>query len=511
MTRALHQTAGMSATLLMPAYRGTLEHLTDVHEVAVLSRLPGGEARLLAGRCAELDDLPVLLLQNDALYDRDGIYVDAEGRDFPDNALRYAALSHAAARIAAGATVVPAPDIVHAHDWHTGLVPLLLRAAGLHHVKSVVTIHNLAFQGWFPMSLAPELGIPERFLTPDGMEFWGQLNFLKAGIRYADRITTVSHNYAKEILTDAFGCGLQGLLHVRQADLVPIANGIDMEEWDPARDPHLPFHFDDGDLDNKAHCKFELQRWAGLDANPKAPVLAICSRLTHQKMADVAVHALPRALDDHPGLQVVILGQGEKALEAELTQLQRRYPGRVGVRIGFDETSAHRVHAGADILLHGSRFEPFGLTPLYSMRYGTIPIGSRVGGMVDTIQDPGVGAGREAMRNATGVLFEGDSVDAMAAAIERTLSLYRRPAIWRAMQHRGMTSDFSWSRTVPAYVTLYRSLKPSAVLESAAPALQPARAPASAGVAQPGKARGAGRGAAALPAAGLSVPAGVSA
>jgi starch synthase len=464
MARALQATPGVSVTLLLPAYRGTLEQLADVREVARLSRIPGGEARLLAGRCAALGDVSVMLLQNDALYDRDNLYVDDNGREYADNAIRFAALAHAAARVAAGATALPAPNVVHAHDWHAGLVPLLLRDAGVLGVKTVITLHNMAFQGQYPMAMAPALGIAPRFLHPDGIEFWGKLSFLKAGIRYADRISTVSYTYAREILTEKFGCGLQGLLAARQHDLVAVANGIDADEWDPATDIHLGRdQYSVANPENKTRCKRSLQLTFGLTESAAAPLMVMGSRLTGQKMADVAVQAIPRVLDDHPDLQVAVLGQGEKWIEAELRQLQRRYPGRCGVRIGFDEATAHALHAGGDMLLHGSRFEPFGLTPIYAMRYGTIPIGSKVGGMADTILDPGANVGSDAMRSATGVLFEGESPDAMAAAVTRTLGLYRRPAIWRAMRQRAMGIDYSWQRTVPAYMSLYRSLLPDIV------------------------------------------------
>ncbi len=464
MARALHAAPGASVQILMPAYRGTLDKLPHAREVARFTDLPGGPARLMMAPCAALGGVPVLLLQNDALYDRDHLYVDGSGREYPDNPLRFGALAHAAQRIAAGRTRLDRPALVHAHDWHAGLVPLLLRDAGLHDVKSVLTIHNMAFQGVYDIEWAQALGVDPKYLTWDGAEFWGKLSFMKAGLRFADRITTVSYTYAREILTERFGCGLQGLLAERQHELIPVPNGIDAREWNPDTDPHLGINrYRDGDMANKARNKRELQRRFGLTLDANAPLLIMGSRLTHQKMADVALHAVQRALDDHPEIQVAVLGQGERALEQEFQRLPHRYPGRCGVRIGFDEDAAHLLHAGGDMLLHGSRFEPFGLTPLYAMRYGTIPIGSRVGGMADTIVDLGASAGRDAMRSATGVLFEGESVDAMAAAITRTLMLYRRPDIWRAMQHKAMTADFSWERAAPLYMTLYRSIQPAVV------------------------------------------------
>jgi starch synthase len=460
MARALHE-SGTAITMMLPAYRGTIDKLTQVREIARLRRLPGGEARLLYGLCPALGGVPVLLLQNDKLYDRDALYVDADGREYEDNAIRFAALSHAAARVAAGATRIPRPDIVHAHDWHTGLVPLLVRDKGIN-VRTVLTVHNMAFQGVYPMDTAAAIGVHPRHLNVEGIEYWGKLSFMKAGIRYADRITTVSHTYAREILTERFGCGLEGVLATRLHDLLAVPNGIDPEEWNPATDPHLgAYQFSANNTDNKALCKQRLQQHFGLTENPRAPVLVMGSRLTNQKMADLAVQAIPRVLDDYPDLQVAVLGQGDKGIEAALRQLQRCYPGRCAARIGFDEATAHMLHAGGDMLLHGSRFEPFGLTPLYAMRYGAIPIGSRVGGMADTISDPGVRAGRDAMRNATGVLFDGDTVDAMVGAICRAMSLYRRPTIWQAMRQRAMTADFSWERAVAGYDSLYRSLAPA--------------------------------------------------
>ncbi|MFD4836664.1 glycogen synthase GlgA [Achromobacter sp. NPDC058515] len=457
MARALAE-ARMPLNVLLPAYRGVLDQLHRVRVVARLQDLPGGQAVLLAGKCPQ-SGLDFLLLDNDALYDRAGIYADENGCEHPDNGLRYAALSHAAVRVAAGLPGLPRPTLVHAHDWHAGLVPLLLRAAALHDVKSVITIHNLAFQGRFPMENAEAFGVPDWARGDDGAQAWGQLNFLKAGIRYADRVTTVSHNYAREIMTPAFGCGLDELLRRRADDLLPIPNGIDDVLWNPVRDPHLRgLRFSARDLSNKALCKEALQREFGLQPHAGATLMAMGNRLTEQKMADVAVHALPEALDRHPALQVAILGQGDRRLEEALQDVARRYPGRCATHIGYDEAIAHRLHAGSDILLHASRFEPFGLTPLYAMRYGALPIGSRVGGMADTIQDPGVRAPLSAMASANGTLFDGDSPHAMSAAITRAVHLRGHGMLWRIMQRNAMTADFGWRAAMALYASLYRSL-----------------------------------------------------
>jgi len=451
--------AGSCVTLMLPAYRGITRNVCGIRVAGRLASLPGGDATLLSCHCPALD-VPMLLLQNSALFDRDGIYQDDGGRDYPDNAVRFAALAHAAARVAAGAVPqVAPPHIVHVHDWHAALAPLLLRQARVKNVKSVLTVHNLAFQGIFPMDAAESLGIGQPYRDSDGAEFWGNLSFLKAGIRFADRITVVSHNYASEILTPRFGCGLEGLLASRRDDLIAIPNGIDARMWDPRCDPHLgPRCFSATDLANKSLCKLALQRSFGLRENRGAALMAMGSRLTTQKMADLAACALPHALDAHPDLQVAVMGHGDRDLESALTAVARRYPGRCAVHIGFDEPRAHLLHAGADILLHGSRFEPFGLTPLYAMRYGTIPIGSKVGGMVDTIRDPGPTAALAPLRKPSGILFEGDTVDAMNAAIDRALSLRGQTDLWRIMQRNGMSADFSWNKAIPAYEHLYRSL-----------------------------------------------------
>lgn len=459
------QERGVQVTLLLPAYPSTMAHVTQLQVISGLTNIAGGDATLLKAFCPELG-LPVLLLKNDALYDREGYYVGPDGAEYRDNALRFAALSHAAVRVSQGLGGLPRPHIVHAHDWHTALTPLLMHQMQVNDVKTVLTVHNLAFQGVFPMSEAPALGIEPRYCTGDGMEFWGQLNFLKAGIQYADLITVVSHNYSREILTPELGCGLDGVLAARSTDLLPIPNGIDVQLWNPQADPYLPGKSFSADRPaNKALCKSELQRSFDLTSDPRATLIAMGSRLTTQKMADLAAVAIPMALEAHPALQVCVMGRGDRKLETDLSELTQRYPGRCGVHIGFDERQAHLLHAGADLLLHGSRFEPFGLTPLYSMRYGTIPVASKVGGMVDTIIDPGADLPATSMHAATGVLFEGERPQDMANAIDRAMSLRRYPAIWRAMQLNGMRTDFSWTKSVAAFIAAYQSLCPTVALE----------------------------------------------
>jgi starch synthase len=442
----------IDATILMPCYPGTLDGLEELSEVAQLDALPGGPGRLWRGRISG-NDVPVLLLDTEGFRRRSGNpYVDADGNEYADNALCFAALAHAAVRIGAGRTPLPVPHVIHANDWHAALVPALLRAAGVRDVASVLTVHNLAFQGNHPLQLAPALGIPDSMLGADGVEFWGRLGFLKAGIRYADRISIVSESYAREVLTPQFGCGLEGVLAARRESIMAIPNGIDTGVWNPATDPLLARRFSAHDMAGKAVCKQALLRLFGLPPAPHAPLLALGSRITHQKMADVSLAALPALLEQHQRLRVVVLGRGDHACEQGFLALAKRFPRRVGVHIGYDEQRAHALHAGADMLLHGTRFEPFGLTPIYAMRYGTIPIGSRVGGMIDTIVD--AGADGPVQQGASGVLFDGEQAVDMAAAVNRALALFGS-ADWRGMQRNAMSGDFSWARPARQYIALY--------------------------------------------------------
>ncbi|VCU70755.1 Glycogen synthase [Pigmentiphaga humi] len=473
LTRALRD-ANVDATVFMPAYESALDGVSDLKKVAELPGLIGGDASVWAGWVADTE-IPVLLLRNDAMYVRGGsLYLDAAGREFHDNGVRFAALAQAAMRISVGDTPIRVPHVVHAQDWHAALTPLYLHAAGARRPKSVLTIHNLAFQGNFPMELADALHIPQGYRGMGGVEFWGRLSFMKAGLMYADRITTVSSTYAREILTPQFGNGLEGVLSQRAHDLHAIPNGVDTEVWDPATDPFLPEHFSALDMRGKIRNKLEMQQAFGLPTDPESPLLAMGSRLTAQKMADLAVRVLPMLLADHPRLQIAVLGCGEPAIEAQLRVLAEQYPRNVGVHIGYDERRAHLLHAGADMLLHGSRFEPFGLTPIYSMLYGTIPIASRVGGLADTIRGMAEEGGAD-LGQATGILFDGETPEAMRRAVERALAEFAQPQRWTAMQKNGMTTHFGWEASAAQYVELYRTLAPVAPVGApmVAPRMEP--------------------------------------
>lgn len=491
--------AGVDATILLPAYPKALAQAEGVSKLCTLRGLPGGDAALLRARMPDTG-VPVLLLRCDALYARTGLYQDAQGRDYPDNAVRFATLSAAAVRIAQGVRGVKKPDLVHAHDWHTGLTPLLMKDAGVQ-AKSVYTIHNLAFQGNYALSLGASLGVPAKWLVhalsnPESIEFYGALSLMKAGIVHSDRVTTVSETYAREILTPRFGHLMEGVLQSCADKLSGVVNGIDEDVWNPATDPLIERAYSFDDMRGKHACKRRLQRMFGLPADPFAPLMAIGSRMTGQKLADVVIDALPRLLEKHPRLQLAVIGQGEAYIERGFRQLAQQWPDRVGVHIGYDERRAHALHAGADILLHGSRFEPCGLTQMYAMRYGTLPVASRVGGLADTIVDAGHHAelaSREtlyvrdgthdapiAMHDAhdtapapTGFLFDGETPDDVIAAASRAIDAYMRPPVWRAMQRNAMSSDFGWGETVAKMVALYSDLTG---LRPSRTALRPRRA-----------------------------------
>ena len=465
--------AGVDVSILMPAYPAALERAVDLTHVARMTGLPGGDARLWRGLMPDTG-VPVLLLQMDHLYAREGLYRDPQGRDYLDNLTRFASLAAAAARVARGVRNLKRPDIVHAHDWHAGLTPVYMRLAGVA-AKSVFTIHNLAFQGNHPLAMGGWIGMPPELLVPAltderSIEFYGLISMMKAGIVHADRVTTVSERYAREILTPHFGHGLEGVLQAQAGKLSGIVNGIDMAGWNPAADPLIARPYSVDDTAGKQACKRELQQVFGLTRDPFAPLVAIGSRLTEQKLADVVVRALPTLLERHPRLQFAILGEGERALEQALQELAAAWPGRLGVQIGYDEARAHMLHAGADILLHGSRFEPCGLTQLYAMRYGTIPVASRVGGLADTIVDysPQDTRGDDC---ATGFLFDGDMPDDVVHALGRALAAFVQPSSWHALQRNAMSRNSGWDASTAHYLALY------AELVDARPAEREAREP----------------------------------
>lgn len=413
----------------------------------------GGPARILSTLDGELD---LLLLDAPHLYERKGNpYTGADGRDWPDNAIRFAALARAAASIAQGLLKKYQPDILHCHDWQAALAPAYLHYDGAASaVKTVITVHNLAFQGQFPYAMLAEIGLPDRAYVYDGVEYYGTIGYLKSGLQFADKITTVSPTYASEILRSDAGMGLDGLLNVRIRDLSGIINGIDTRIWNPETDTTLIANFDVGTLDARWRNKTALQERMGLDQNPEALLYGIISRLSWQKGLDLVLETIPALLES--GGQLAILGAGDAALEAGFRAAAQRYPGNVACELGYDEGLAHQIQAGSDAILVPSRFEPCGLTQLCALRYGAIPVVSRVGGLADTVID----ANEMALGNgvATGVQFHPVTSKALVSALHKTARLFARPEEWQLMQSNGINTDVSWSGPARRYAELYRSL-----------------------------------------------------
>jgi starch synthase len=442
----------VAVTTLVPGYPAVLAAVPNASVVLPVDDLFGAGARVLAASAAELE---LFVLDAPHLFARAGNpYTGPDGRDWPDNALRFGAFAQIAARIARGAIPGYRPDVVHAHDWQAGLVPAYLRYAGEPAPPSVVTVHNLAFQGLFPAHLLPALGLPPEAFTVDGVEYYGAIGYLKAGLQLANRITTVSPAYAAEITTPEGGMGLDGLLRARSAVLSGILNGIDVDVWNPATDPHLAANYDAAHPEARAANTAALQARFALEPDPHALVFGVVSRLTEQKGLDLLAAAVPSLLQT--GAQLALLGAGDASLEQAFSAAARAYPGRIACEIGYDEALAHRIQAGADALLVPSRFEPCGLTQLCALRYGAVPVVSRVGGLADTIVDANEMA--LAAGVATGLQFAPPARDALERALARAAELFRDAPAWSRMGANGMRTDVSWRRPASRYARLYREL-----------------------------------------------------
>ena len=442
----------VAVTTFVPGYPAVLNALGHAEAVSSLDGLFGGDARVLAGSAGGLD---LLVFDAPHLFGRDGNpYVGPDGRDWPDNALRFAAFARAAARIAGGAVRGYRPDVVHAHDWQAGLVP-----AYLHHAKtpvppSVITVHNLAFQGLFSPALLPALELPPEAYSVDGVEFYGNISYLKAGLQFADRITTVSPTYAAEIVTAQGGMGLDGLLRKRAAVLSGILNGIDVGVWNPSTDPHLAANYDVEHVDGRAANTTALQKRLGLAVDPHALLIGVVSRLTEQKGLDLLIGALRSLMES--GAQLAVLGAGEAALERAFAGAAKAHPGRIGVAIGYDESLAHQIQAGASALLVPSRFEPCGLTQLCALRYGAVPVVTRVGGLADTVIDANEMALDAGV--ATGIQFAPPAAEMLEHALARTAALFRDRTAWSRTRENAMRTDVSWRRPAHRYANLYRDV-----------------------------------------------------
>jgi starch synthase len=389
-------------------------------------------------------------------YRREGSpYQNSLGAEWPDNLQRFGLLGWVAAQLAFGELDNKwQPQVLHAHDWHAALCCAYLDAHPVGRTASVFTVHNLAYQGLFPQGDWPLLGLSSRYMSPSALEFHGQLSFMKAGLKYAHRITTVSPTYAHEITTHEFGCGLDGVIRSRGGDVSGILNGVDGAVWDPATDSALAARYSSRDLAGKARCKGALQSELGLASNADAPLFAVVSRLNAQKGLDLVLSALPALLQS--GAQLAVQGRGDPVLEAAFTAAAFAHPGQVAVRIAYDEAQAHRLIGGADVIMVPSRFEPCGLTQMYGLRYGTLPLVRRVGGLADTVVD----ASDDAVRagQATGFSFDAASAAALEAAVQRAVQAKRQPELWRSLMHTAMAQDFSWSGAAKRYVALYQAV-----------------------------------------------------
>lgn len=453
---------GADVRLLLPGLPPISDALQQPRDVCTLGPLFGaGRVTLCRGR-VDSQSVPVYVIDAPYLYQRGGgPYQDDDGTEWSDNLQRFALLGWMAAHIAAGELDQQwTPDIVHAHDWHAGLACAYIRAHPGRRASTVFTIHNLAFQGLFPAADFTSLGLPRAALQPDGLEFHNQVSFLKAGLVYSDRITTVSPTYAAEIATREFGCGMDGLIRQRGSAVRGILNGVDPELWNPQTDVHLPWRFTARGLAGKVRCRQALQAEMGLAKGADGPLFSLVSRLTHQKGIDLLLESLPAVLDS--GAQVAVLGTGEPGLESALVTAAQARPESLAVRIGYDEALAHRMIAGSDAVLVPSRFEPCGLTQLYGLRYGTLPVVRRTGGLADTVVDAGdENAPGEA---GTGFCFEAASGGDLAATMLRAVRCYRQPERWRSLMRRAMAQDFSWHEAARNTLVMYEELCGGATL-----------------------------------------------
>nr|WP_242481260.1 glycogen synthase GlgA [Rubrivivax gelatinosus] len=444
---------GADVRLLLPGLPAILDGVSGARCVIDIGACFGAlRVRLLRARLPG-DGLVAYVIDAPYLYQRGGSpYQNARGEEWPDNLQRFALLGWIAAHLAAAdADPQWAPDVVHAHDWHAAMSCAYIADHAATPAASVYTVHNLAYQGLFPMHDWAPLGLASRLMSPAGLEYHGQLSFMKAGLKFSDRVTTVSPNYAREIATLEFGCGLDGVIRSRASQVRGILNGIDVDIWDPATDAAIAASFDADRTDGKAVCRRALQAEAGLDVDDAALVVTIVSRLTSQKGLDLVLAALPELLGQ--GVQFAIQGTGDAALEAAFRAAQAEHPGRVQVFTGYDEARAHRLIAGADAIAVPSRFEPCGLTQLYGLRYGTLPIVRRVGGLADTVVDASPAAVAE--DRATGFVFDAATPQAFAHAVQRALEARRQPALWARLRARAMAQQHSWVGPARDYLALY--------------------------------------------------------
>lgn len=442
---------GVDMRVLLPGYKPVMAKLHKPVTVARFDDLLGVSASVLASK---MNGVNYLILDAPELFDREGgPYTDAASADHRDNWLRFAALCRAAANIAEDGLGDWKPDLVHAHDWQAGLTPVYMKQGKAAATPTVMTIHNIAFQGQFGPEIFPGLGLPQSVFSVDGIEYYGDVSFLKGGLQMATAITTVSPTYAQEIRTSAFGMGLDGLINARAENLHGIVNGIDTEVWNPASDEMIAANYGLSKTKKRQDNRKALAENFGFH-DTDGPVFTVVSRLTWQKGIDV----LTEVADDivAMGGKLAVLGSGDQALEAALSAAAARHPGKIGVVLGYNEPLSHLMQAGGDVILVPSRFEPCGLTQLYGLRYGNVPVVARTGGLADTVIDANEAA--NAAEVATGFQFSPVTPDALREALRRAVRAFAQPKVWSQIQKRGMKADVSWDRSALRYASLYAEL-----------------------------------------------------
>jgi len=447
---------GADVRLLLPGLPAIADAVLHQKTVCQIGPAFGAARVTLRIGLMPYSHVPVYVLDAPYLYRREGSpYQDNGGHEWPDNVQRFALLGWAAAQLTAGELDADwVPDVLHAHDWHAAMGCAYVAAHPPTRAATVFTVHNLAYQGLFPSGDFNLLGLPSRFMASTGLEFHGQLSFMKAGLKFARRVTTVSPTYAREIATSEFGFGLDGVVRGRGADVSGVLNGVDRAVWEPATDSSLAQPYSALEPAGKALCKQALQRELGLKVQADAVLFGVVSRLTSQKGLDLMLAALPGLLKR--GGQFVLQGSGEPALEAAFVAAAKAHPRQVAVRIGYDEALAHRLIAGSDAIVVPSRFEPCGLTQLYGLRYGTLPVVRRVGGLADTVADATEDA--VAADRATGFVFDAATSAALDGALQRAATAFARQPLWQGLMQRAMAQDFSWHGAAAHYMDLYEGV-----------------------------------------------------
>jgi starch synthase len=451
---ALKQT-GIDIRLLIPGYPAVLEKVENQRSLGNLQVYSYLSCEIIVGNMPN-STLDVIIIKNTMLYERDGgPYINTLNQDWHDNPLRFGVLSKVASILTSKTTLWDwVPEIVHCNDWQTGFTPYYIRQNSISQAKTLLSIHNMAFQGNYSRDWISRLELDPHDFHLQGYEFYAQVSFLKAGIFYADKLSTVSQNYAKEIQTDAFGFSMQGLLQLRKDDIIGILNGIDLDEWNPKKDPSLPYLYDEKHLAGKAKIKAYVQKHTQLEVNNKLPLLGVVSRLTYQKGLDILLEIMPELIDLN--CQIVVLGSGEKSFEERFTAFAKQYPKQVSVTIGYNEPFSHQIMAGADIFIMPSRFEPCGLNQLYGLRYGTPPVVSNTGGLADSICNTTL----ETVINntATGFVMENVTKLSLLVTIKQALSVWKDKKIWKKIQENGMKQDIGWEHSANAYIALYSDM-----------------------------------------------------